>query len=61
LFGTAIAAVNPHSWTVRGDIVAAVLLAQVHWADAVQAALFSTLETCEWADEIMFIISSHQF
>jgi hypothetical protein len=60
LFGTAIAAVNPHSWTVRGDIVAAVLLAQVHWADAVQAALFSTLGTCEWADEIMFIISSHQ-
>jgi hypothetical protein len=59
LFGTAIAVVTPHSWTVRGEIVAAVLLTQVHsnvdWADAVQAALFSALETYELRRLIIII------
>jgi hypothetical protein len=64
LFGTAIAVVIPHSWTVRGEIVAAVLLTQVRksgdWADAVQAARFSALERCELG-ELIIIISSNQF
>jgi hypothetical protein len=63
LFGTAIAVVNPHSWTVRGEIVAAVMLTQVRkngdWADAVKAAPFGALERCEWGEVI--IISSRQF
>jgi hypothetical protein len=65
LFGTAIAVVIPHSWTVRGEIVAAVLLTQAHqqvnWADAVQAALFSALETSKPGRAIMIIISLNQF
>jgi hypothetical protein len=56
--------VTPHSWTVRGEIVAAVLLTQVRnngvWADTVQAAPMSALERCELEGLIM-IISSNQF
>jgi hypothetical protein len=63
LFGTAIAVAKPHSWTVRGEIVAAVMLTQApksgDWADAVKAAPFSALETCELARVI--IMPSRQF